>query len=108
MTLKDQMTSDLSVFFNTDEFAENVVYTAKDEFPVTIPVIPADEEDIVGTESSVEEMRIEVKASDVPDPTYRDTFEVEGVTWYYAETEKKDDYTKILKLTRKERPTFRR
>ena len=67
MTLKDQMTSDLPVFLNTDEFATTVSYNGTDiTAMVEVVVIDRIENDGIVAE-------LTVKVSDVADPSYRDT-----------------------------------
>jgi len=77
MTLKTQLTSDLDSFFNTDEFAEEITYTAKGEDAVTISAIvmreaPLQEPYVRGPETATCE--IIVKISDVATPQHGDTF----------------------------------
>ena len=77
MTLKDQMTSDIAVFFNDDEFAEDITYTAKGESAATISAIvikdaPLQEPYVRGSETATCE--IIVKVSDVGTPQNGDVF----------------------------------
>ena len=71
------MTSNLSAFFNTDEFAESITYTAVGESGVTIPAIvmrdaPRQEPYVRGVETAICE--IIVKVADVATPQTGDTF----------------------------------
>ena len=84
MTLKTQMTTDLAVFFNTDEFAENVTYTPTGGEAATIPAIverddPFQEAYVRGEETAT--CQIHVKKSDVATPQFGDTFAFDSQTW---------------------------
>ena len=84
MTFKEQLTTDLSVFFNTDEFAETITYTPSGGSPVSIPAIinrdaPLQEPYIRGENTAISE--IMVKTSDVSNPQYGDTFTFDSETW---------------------------
>jgi len=77
MTLKTKMTSDLAVFFDTDEFAEDITYTAKGGNAATISAIvmrdsPLQEPYVRGSETATCE--IIVKISDVATPQFGDIF----------------------------------
>lgn len=86
MTLKTQITSDLSTFFNTDEFAETVSYTPVGGAAVDITAIvtrdnPFQEPYVRGEETATCE--IEVMASEVADPQYGDLFTFNSETWEF-------------------------
>ena len=77
MTLKTQLTSDISAFFNTDEFAESITYTAKGKSGASIDAIvirdaSLQEPYVRGSETATCE--IIVKISDVATPQHGDTF----------------------------------
>lgn len=87
MTLKTQMTSDLAVFFNTDEFADDtVIYTPTGGSPTTITAI-VDKDDVFqepyvrGPETAICE--IIVKVSEVTTPQFGDTFAIDSVVWEF-------------------------
>lgn len=86
MTLKDQITNDLSVFFNIDEFAETIVYTDVNDVETDITAIvtrlaPLQEEYVRGRETATCE--IEVKRSDLPDLQYGETFTFDSEIWEF-------------------------
>ncbi|MGB2808000.1 MAG: hypothetical protein WBC22_09675 [Sedimentisphaerales bacterium] len=89
MTFKDQMTSDLSVFFNTDEFADTVSYTSIDDIAKDITIVPTrsnpfQEPYVRGEETATCE--IEVKKSEVTHPQYGDIFTIPSRVWAYDAT----------------------
>jgi len=90
MTLKTQIASDLASFFNTDEFAENITYTAVGQSAATIPAIvmrdsPLQEPYVRSSENAVCE--IIVKVSDVSTPQTGDTFTLgDGEIWEFDPT----------------------
>lgn len=105
MTLKSQLSSDLPVFFNTDDFAETVTYNSVD-----IPAIVD-----YGVEKSGENARtahIIIKQSDVANPAYRDTVVIDSATWRVFRDPNKEVAVKgegnvwELSLVRDERPVW--
>ena len=86
MTLATQMASDLAAFFNTDDFAEAVTYTAKGGTGKTINVILAEEDgSLQGVTAPGDNMVIHAKYSDMTTPLRGDTFTINSVTWYAVE-----------------------
>ncbi|MFH1616657.1 MAG: hypothetical protein ABIG61_16435 [Planctomycetota bacterium] len=83
MTLKTQMTSDLSVFFNTDEFAETITYTPSGGEAVSISAILEDmDPSIMDVPPPADSMLLSVKYSDISSPGRGDTFTISEETWY--------------------------
>ncbi len=84
MTLKTQLTIDMSVFFNADEFAETVSYTPKGGAAVDITAIVtregAHQEPYVRGPSTAIGSVI-VKKSDVSNPQHGDTYAFDSQTW---------------------------
>lgn len=100
MTLKDDITSDLSVFFNTNEFAETVTYNGTD-----IPAIVEYEENLdEQTGSAVAIATLTIKKSDVSDPDYLDTVVIGSDTWKVRNRIEGNAYIWKLALYRDERP----
>lgn len=86
MTLKTQITSDLSAFFNTDEFAETISYTPSDGGAVSIAAILEDMDPSIMAEAPpADSMILHVLHSDVSDPQRGDTFTISSETWYLVE-----------------------
>jgi len=99
MTLKSQLSSDLSIFFDTDDFAETVTYNSVD-----IPAIVdcGSDED---ANSIFDFMDIEVQTLDVAVVTYRtDTLVYDGLTWRYPKIISQDAQTKKIRFIRNQRP----
>ena len=83
MTLAADMTTDLAVFFNTNEFAESVSYTAKGGAAKTITVIPSDEDPAIeATIPPGDRMIVLAKYADITAPRRGDTFTINSETWY--------------------------
>jgi hypothetical protein len=85
MTLKTQMTNDLNVFFNTDEFAENVTYTPNGGEGTTIQAIvnregPLQEPYVRGAETATGD--IMVQRSQVTTPVRGDKYTFDSNDWY--------------------------
>ena len=79
MSFKDQLISDLSIFFNTDEFAETVSYTPKGDIARDITGVvergnPFQEPYVRGEETATCE--IMVQASEVSNPQHGDIFTI--------------------------------
>ncbi len=114
MPLADRIQTDLeTVFFNTDEFAKTVDYTHKSSGVVkTIKAIVNygaandglqhghgfESDSYTAVLFCERDLRLDfthgntrqsayvtVMLSDIPDPEYRDTIEIDGVTWRVAE-----------------------
>ena len=84
MTLKTQLTTDLPVFYNTDEFAETVSYTPIGGAAVDISAIVtregAHQEPYVrGPSTAIGSVM--VKKSDVSNPQHGDTYVFDSQTW---------------------------
>lgn len=83
MTLKAQITSDLTTFFDTDEFAETTSYTPSGGAAVSISAILEDmDPSIMDYDPPADSMILNVKTSDVSDPQRGDIFVISGETWY--------------------------
>jgi len=108
MTLKTQLTSDLTTFFNTDEFAETASYTAIGEAAVDITVIPTrgnpfQEPYVRGEETATCE--IEAMRSEVPNPQHGDIFVFDSETWEFDPMRgiiNQDDDTYLIGLVRRD------
>jgi len=105
---QDTLANDMATFFNTDEFAQTVTYNPGTG-PINIQAIvdygdgQSDQPARVAT--------ITVQKSQVPDPDYRDTFVIDGVTWSVSAQKDKgtkipgDDYIWVIPINRDERVT---
>lgn len=81
MTLKDQIAADVAIFFNTDEFAEQVTYNG-----VSILVVPEIGETNQRGNGIVSDGRSDkayfwVEVSEVPNPVAGDTISHLSKTW---------------------------
>ena len=84
MTLNIQLTTDLPVFFNTDDFAETVSYTALGGVAANITAIVTregthQEPYVRGPVSAT--ATVLVKKSDVATPQHGDTYTFDSQTW---------------------------
>ena len=87
MTFKSQLTSDLSIFYNSDEFAETVSYTpvggaARDITAIVTRQGSRQEPYIRGEFTALAE--IEVKKSEVTNPQHGDTYVFDSQTWEHS------------------------
>lgn len=83
-TFKEQMAADLaSVFYNTDDFAESVVYAPAGKSPKTIKAIITygEGDEYRGANSYGVKATMTCMVSDVSQPTNKDTVSIDGVTW---------------------------
>ncbi len=101
MILKQQMADDLSRFFNTEEFAETVNYNGSNVIAIFAYKRDLDAE---GNDTTMAKGILIVRASDVANPTYRDTVIVNSVTWRVRDIEYGDGFIWKLNLYRDERP----
>jgi len=102
MTFKTDMTTDLSVLFNTDEFAETVTYSGEDISAVVDYGLDQD----MGDEATVDRALLCVKQSDVSSPAYRDAVVIGTATWYVKNVKSGDGYVWVLEITKDERPVL--
>ena len=109
MTFKSQMTDDLSVFYNTDEFAETVTYSGT-EIPAIVDYF---DRTVVGPSGGKrKETRIRVKVSDVASPAYRDAVTIRSQALYVLDDsdaaieQGPDGLEWFLTLGRDERPVI--
>ena len=103
MTLKTQMTDDLdSVFFNTDEHAETITYNGAD----IKAIVDYEENPDEQAGAALAQAVIEIRASDVADPTYRDTVVIGSVTWHVRRVLGGDGFTWRVRIQSSERPVW--
>ena len=105
MTLKEQITADMTVFFDTDEFAQTITYNGTD-----IPALVEYGEDLDmeggATGSLLARAIITLRVADVPAPAYRDEVVIGSMAWRVLTVDGGDDYTWRLNLFRDERPLW--
>lgn len=83
MSLKTQMTNDLTTFFNTDEFADTITYIPVDGLPVSITAFFGDQNaTLQDPEPPGDSIIIFVKTSEVENPQYKDQFIINSESWY--------------------------
>lgn len=82
MNFKEQMKTDLNVFYNNEEFATAALY--KDNF---ISVIFTDEYEV----QSLNHKMMTVRSKDVPDIGENETLQIEGITYIIDNFEFKDE-----------------
>jgi len=105
MTLAEQLTTDLSVFFDTDDFAQPITYNGSDILAIVDYGMDASGE-------NARTARIVVKVADVPSPAYRDPVVIGSDTWRVFRDPGKevavkgDGHVWELSLVRDERPLW--
>lgn len=104
MSLKDQMASDMAIFFNKDEFGEDITYNG-----ATITGIPehgTDRDRGVGWDSNAEASiaTVMVQASDVNSPLPSDEVVIRGKVWTVSRIIASDENTFTLELNADVRP----
>lgn len=98
MSLRDQMASDLSIFFNTDEFGETISYNGQ-SFVAIVDRLAQPSFDGNNTATYADVM---MKSTDVPNIAYQDIVQFDSYTWIVEHIQKSDRYTVLLKVRRKE------
>lgn len=105
MTFSTQLTTDLSVFFNTDEFAQSVTYAGS---AIDALVLFGENLDAAGSrESAQANGHLVVKVSDVAAPAYRDAVVIGSVTWRVRRIIYGDGQVWKLEIYRDQRPVWR-
>lgn len=83
MTLKTQITADLSTFYTTDEFAETIAYTPSGGDAVPVLAIAEDiDPSIMDVQPPSDSMILNVQVSEVSNPQRGDIFTISSETWY--------------------------
>jgi hypothetical protein len=97
MTLKTQMVADLSIFYNTDEFAVSVVYTQTGSSPkisttIKAHVIYGEGDEYRGADQYGVRAQVRVKAGDIAQPQKGDEITIGADTWIViGEAERVED-----------------
>ena len=99
MTFNTQLTTDLSVFFNTDEFAQSVIYAGS-----AIDALVTFDENL--NEAGSAHGNLVIKVSDVPGPNYRDAVVIGSDTWYVRRIIYGDGKVWKVEIYRDERPVW--
>jgi len=104
MSLKAQIQSDVSIFLNTDEMAEIVLYNG-----AQISAIVDYGEDMgagnaFSSDGQAAKARVYVAAADVQDPQQGDTIVIHGGTWTVARKTLSDGVMHLLECTANESP----
>lgn len=94
------MLTDMPIFFNTDEFAQECTWGG-----ASINIIFAPEGDPEnGPKSQVWRAPAKVQISDVATPVYRTAVVISGTTWTVKRVVSSDLYAHIVELETNERP----
>lgn len=101
MSIFDDAINDaMEVWFDTGLMASLCTYKG-----VSIPAhFSREEAEVVNASGRGETATLEVRATDVASPAYRDAVVVAGVTWYVLRVLSSDGYSHRLELYRGERP----
>ena len=104
MSFATQLINDLSVFFNTGEFSTATITYSGTSINAIVDYSESLDDSMYGAKSKVRYANIEIKVSDVANPTYRDIVIIDSVSWYVKKTLKGDGINWIVQLYRDERP----
>lgn len=100
---KDRVKQELNVFFNLDEFAEEIVYGSS----VIRAVVDFVENLKMDGSNVMQEGMIQIKKDDVPDPAFGDLVVFGGKNWIVERVTLGDDETWTIAIRRDERVRFR-
>lgn len=104
MSFKDDLTTDLNIFFNLDEFAEEVVYLAQGEQDsITINAVIEYLDDLeLNTSGNHHKAIAFVKKSDINSPQNMDRIWIDSVEWKVEKIEQEDNQVAKLHIRRNE------
>jgi len=86
MTLKADLTTDLTAFFATDEFAESVTFTPATGTAKTVSIcFEAEDLATQSPQPPGDEMIILVQYADVSAPARGDVYTINAASWYHDE-----------------------
>jgi len=107
MSFSGTLITDLSIFFNTDEFADAVTYTPSGGEGTSIDIIIlSSDEALQDPQPAGDELVILAQESDIPSPNpLGDTFTIDSTTYYLTRNEggPKPDGIWRLRLSRSPR-----
>lgn len=104
MTLNSQLSTDLAVFFETDEFAQSVTYAGT---AINALVLFNENLDAAGSRDSAMAIgEIWVKVSDVALPAYRDVVVIGSDTWNVRRILFGDGYIWKVEIYSGQRPVW--
>jgi len=105
MGFLSQVTSDLAVFFNSEEHAEAVTYAGEN---ITALVFYGENLNDLpyGTGALVATATLLVQVADVAEPAYRDTVVIGSSPWTVTKIEKGDPYVWEITAEKDERPIW--
>jgi len=104
MSFKSNLTNDLSIFFNSDEFSEEIVYLSEDSSSnINIDAHIEYLNDLeITAEGSCQKAICFVKKTDIVSQ-YLDTIWIGGIKWIVDKIDSEDDYVSKLYIRRDER-----
>ena len=87
MTFRTAAAADLTaVFFNSDEFADEIVYTPNGGAPATITAILTEEDPTIQTPAPPgDTMIVLARHADISSPGRGDAFAIDGEDWHFVE-----------------------
>jgi hypothetical protein len=117
MTLKDLIAADVSVFLNTDDFADSITYREPDGAETSCTAVIYDslteQRDVRGIATIVTTRNVTVSNEDIPVVNMRGLVIISDVEWSISQVIYDDGTLKTLELQRHElhentRPNYRR
>lgn len=82
MSLKTQLATDLAIFFNIDEFADEATYTPKGGAPFAIKVVPVFNRNLEILQNGQKNTAdFHVRKDQVPNPVFGDTITHNSLAW---------------------------
>lgn len=103
MSLKDEMAADLSIFFNSAEFAESVTYNGS----AILAIINRQAEPTFIGDNIADYAEILIKKSDVASPAYQDIIQFDSATWIVENIQRSDGLITKLKIRKREGRRFK-
>ncbi len=98
MALKDQLAGDMATFFNTDDFAVEILYKSA----AVKAFIDYFQDPNFSGSNKCQKAQIVVKRSDVAEPANQDLVYFDGVSWLVDTVESGSDLTWTITVRRKE------
>lgn len=92
MALKDNLASDMSIFFNTDEFAEDVLYGSN----TVKAIINRGVQPKIDTITSADYSQVLVRKSQVSSPKIHDIVVFDDVAWVVENIQQLDQHSFLL------------
>lgn len=100
MSFKEQLDNDLDIFFNSDEFAEEVVFVSSESGTMNVKVIIEYLQDLeISSDGNHQSAIVYMKRTDL-NPNYMDKIYINAKEWKIEQIQENNNVAKLLIRTK--------